>query len=100
MSEAKREKETTPAESESKRRSGTRRIDAGPISVPRPPRLPSVSWPERADQEQVPTQPENELPNPNGATLPAPPARPTLSVEMPDDEDQRDTIPSPSPHQD
>jgi hypothetical protein len=91
---------------ESRRRSGTRRIDVAdssePLAVPPPPRLPSVSWPARTDQDHVPTQPEQAPPSTEALTLPAPPvSRTAADVVLPDDDDDdRDTIQSPAPQAD
>ncbi|MCC6897912.1 MAG: hypothetical protein IT377_02995 [Polyangiaceae bacterium] len=88
----------------SRRRSGTRRVETvDPVSIPRSPRVPALGWPPRADQDQIPTQPENEVPSVGECpTLPAPPAappRPLVDVQMPEDDIDRDTIPSPAPHE-
>jgi hypothetical protein len=105
MSQPKHESQpTSETEAESRRRSGTRRIDVAdssePVSVPRAPRLPSMDWPTRIDQDHVPTQPEHEVPSTEMVTLPAPASRNAADVVLPDDDEDRDTIPSPAPHAD
>ena len=81
-----------------RRRSGTRRIEQiDPVSVPKAPRLPSLTWAPFVDQDQIPTQPEHEVPGGEGATLPAPPAPPSVDRNGPADDANHDTIPSPSP---
>lgn len=85
---------------DSRSKSGTRRIElSDPVSVPRAPRVPSLGWPTpvRTDQDHIPTQPENEIPSSSGPTLPAPSARGPADVQMPDEDEDRDTIPSPAP---
>ena len=92
-------------QSESRRRSGTRRVDTtDAVVIPRSPRVPQLAWPARGDQDQIPTQPENEVPAVGEcptlpAPAPSPPARPVLDVHMPEDDVARDTIPSPAPHE-
>ncbi|MBE7482843.1 MAG: hypothetical protein HS104_23060 [Polyangiaceae bacterium] len=101
MTQPNQKKDPTADDSvESRRRSGTRRIDASePVSVPRAPRVPSIGWPDSVDQDHVPTQPENEVPSSSSSmpTLAAPPPQSRATVEMPDDDESRDTIPSPGP---
>lgn len=100
MSQPNQKNDPTADDSvESRRRSGTRRIDASdPVSVPRAPRVPSIGWPDSVDQDHVPTQPENEVPSSSSMpTLAAPPPQSRATVEMPDDDENRDTIPSPGP---
>jgi hypothetical protein len=55
---------TSDDQAESRRRSGTRRVDTtDEVVIPRSPRVPSLAWPPRSDQDQIPTQPENEVPS-------------------------------------
>lgn len=83
---------------ESLRQSSTRRIDeSDPVTVPRPPRLPTLPYPTRIDQDHIETLPENDLPRTDAPTMIAPPVRSPADIQLPDDDDERDTIPSPAP---
>ena len=87
----------------SRRRSGTQRIQREDPREEAPPTLPSSRpepWAAEADQDVVPTQPENESPTSTAETiLPPPSIRQPLPLELPAavHDETRDTIPSPPP---
>jgi len=95
MNQPTSEKKPAAVGTDPLKQSGTRPIEPGPpVALPRAPRVPALAFPGRADQDQIPTQPEHDVPLTYSAGDEA------LALEMPREELERDTIPSPPPARD